>query len=269
MPLSLRLRNLAGSGPGACQSGPVPAIDYTGAAAAFRRRRTLPPAVLDAWARVVRPRLAGAAAVLDVGAGTGQFCGSLARWAGGRVVAVEPSAAMRAELVAHAGAEAEVVTARAEALPLAASTMDAAWLSTVIHQFDDRAAALAELRRVVRPGGTVLVRGFLADQGPIGLGRFFPGIERSVARFPTTDAVVRAFADHGFGLVDVIDVEEAWTADLDAWVDALAEIRHADSMLAPLTDDEVAAGAAAVRAEAARRPGLRTVPVPLRLVTLR
>jgi SAM-dependent methyltransferase len=247
----------------------VPAIDYSGAAGAFRRHRTLPPAILDAWRRAVEPRLGGAARVVDVGAGTGQFCGPLARWTGGSVIAVEPSAAMRAEQVAHPDPAVAILAARAEALPLRAASVDAAWLSTVIHQFDDRGAALSELRRVVRPGGAVLVRGYLADQGPIGLLGRFPGIERAIARFPTTAQVVATFADHGFGLVDAIDVEEAWTRDLVAWADSVAEIRASDSMLVALTDDEVAAGAAAVRAEGERRPGPRTVTLPLRLVTFR
>ena len=50
------------------------------------------------------------------------------------------------------------VGAWAEALPFRAGSADLAWLSTVIHQCDDRSAALAELRRVVRPDGRVLVR---------------------------------------------------------------------------------------------------------------
>jgi SAM-dependent methyltransferase len=250
----------------------VPAIDYTGAAAAFRRHRTLPAPVLAAWAEAVVPRLAGAAHILDVGAGTGQFCGALVRWAGGpgRVTAVEPSMAMRAELAAGGvPAGVRVVAGRAEELPLLASSVDAAWLSTVIHQFHDRDAAVAELGRVVRPGGRVLVRGYLADQGPVGLLASFPGIERAIARFPTTAEVVRSFAAHDIEVVDVTDVVEHWTRDLTTWADSMADIRHSDSMLVGLTDEEVAAGVAAVRAEGAARPGPQIVPLPLRLLTFR
>jgi SAM-dependent methyltransferase len=168
-----------------------------------------------------------------------------------------------------AGADAPVrlVAARCEALPLASGSADAAWLSTVVHQFDDPDAALAELARVLRPGGRVLVRNYLADQGRIGLMGWFPGIERSIARFPSTGELVDRAGRHGLVLVDAVDVDEVWSWDLRAWADAMADVRHADSMLVPLTDDEVAAGLATVRAEGARRPGVHDVHLPLRLVT--
>ena len=46
-----------------------------------------------------------------------------------------------------------------ERLPLDDDAVAAAWLSTVVHQFADMAAAAREIRRVVEPGGTVLIRG--------------------------------------------------------------------------------------------------------------
>jgi SAM-dependent methyltransferase len=255
----------------------VPALDYTASAAAFRRRRTLPAGVLEAWRRAVLGRLPSPPVdrVLDVGSGTGQFSGPLARWTGAAVTALEPSAAMRAEAAsgaaadAAAGAAVRSVAGRAEALPVAAGTVDLAWLSTVVHQFDDLATAVAELRRVLRPGGRALVRGYVADQGPIGLLGHFPGIERAIARFPTGAGLAAAFADGGLDPVGGVDVDERWDVDLAAWADGAADIRHADSMFAPLTDDEFAAGVDAVRAEGARRPGVRTVHYPLRLLVFR
>jgi malonyl-CoA O-methyltransferase len=242
----------------------VGALDYTGRAEVFRRRRTLPAPILEAWRAAVTPRLPPARRVLDVGAGTGQFAAPLAAWTAAPVVALEPSAAMRAELVATG---APIVAARAEAVPLATGSFDVAWLSTVVHQFDDLAAAVAELARVLRAGGRVLVRGFVADQGPFGLGHHFPGIERSIARFPTVAALTAAFAAGGLALHDVVEVREDWSWDLAAWADGAAELRHADSMLAPLTDDEFAAGVASVRAEGERRPGVQVVPGALTLLT--
>jgi ubiquinone/menaquinone biosynthesis C-methylase UbiE len=246
----------------------VAAIDYTGSAAAFRRHRTLAPEVLAAWRRAVTERLPPADHVLDVGAGTGQFSGPLVEWTGAAVTALEPSAAMRTEAVA-AGLDARVrlVAGRAEALPLRSATVGAAWLSTVVHQFTDLDAALGELRRVLRPRGRVLVRGYLADQGHIGLFGHFPGIERSIARFPTTGRLVTVFRRHRLLLDDVTEVDEAWTVDLRAWAAAAAEVRHADSMFVALTDEEFAAGLASVQAAGARRPGLTTIGFPLRLVT--
>jgi SAM-dependent methyltransferase len=179
--------------------------------------------------------------VLDLGAGTGQFLGPLAQWLHANVVAVEPSSAMRSEARA-AGMAAPYVAANAEALPLVDGSIDVAWLSTVIHQFTDRATAVAELRRVVRPGGVVLVRGLFSDMEATGLLASFPGIERSVATFPRTADVVGLFRVHGFGDHTVIDVPERWEFEIDAWVARARSVRSTDSIFRPLTDDEFEAG---------------------------
>ena len=49
------------------------------------------------------------------------------------------------------------VRARAEALPLASASLDAAVSVSAIRHVADRARALAELRRVVRPGGVAFI----------------------------------------------------------------------------------------------------------------
>jgi SAM-dependent methyltransferase len=74
-------------------------IDYSdAAAAAFQASRELPPDALSEWraaiARHLAPRFG--MRVLDLGAGTGTWATALASWYGISVVAVEPSAAMRA-----------------------------------------------------------------------------------------------------------------------------------------------------------------------------
>jgi ubiquinone/menaquinone biosynthesis C-methylase UbiE len=49
------------------------------------------------------------------------------------------------------------VRARAEALPMASASVDAAVSVSAIRHVADRGLALAELRRVVRPGGVALI----------------------------------------------------------------------------------------------------------------
>jgi ubiquinone/menaquinone biosynthesis C-methylase UbiE len=84
--------------------------------------------------------LARAERFLDVGAGTGALAARIAR-AHPRlqVVAVEPSRTF-----------ASGIRARAEALPLAPASIDVALCLTSLRHVRDRAAALVELRRVVR-----------------------------------------------------------------------------------------------------------------------
>ena len=120
--------------------------------------------------------------VLDLGAGTGTWATALASWYGIGVVAVEPSAAMRARSRCEA-----MLGGHATALPLAPATMDGAWLSTVIHHLPDLPAAAGELRRVLRPGAPVLIRNaFPGRHHGIGLFRYWPeascGLHCLVAR---------------------------------------------------------------------------------------
>jgi SAM-dependent methyltransferase len=139
-----------------------------------------------------------------------------------------------------------MVGGRAEDLPLAPDSVDLAWLSTTIHQFDDRRWVAAELRRVIRPGGRVLVRGFFADVPVTGLLAEFPGIDRAAATFPTTAAITDELTAAGFTADPPVDVVEPWTFKMADWPAKVWSIRDADSALRPLTDDEIRAGIAAV-----------------------
>jgi len=221
-------------------------VDYTAGAAAYRAARTLPAEVLAVWQHAIaqldlpRPQR-----VLDLGAGPGGFLDPLAAWFDALIVAVEPSAAMR-DTARRAGIierhRYPYIAAWAEHLPMRATSIDVAWLSTVIHQFDDRDAVARELRRVVRPNGRVLVRGLCADVAVTGLLASFPGIDRAAATFPSTQDVVTCFEAAGFTLDRVQDVVEPWRFDVATWADRIASLRDVDSAFRPLTDDEFAAG---------------------------
>jgi SAM-dependent methyltransferase len=94
------------------------------------------------------------APVLDLAAGTGKLTRALI--AGGLdVVAVEPQAELREILAASVGAE-RVHEGLAEAIPLADGSVFAVTVADAFHWFD-RPAALAEIRRVLRPGGGLAV----------------------------------------------------------------------------------------------------------------
>jgi ubiquinone/menaquinone biosynthesis C-methylase UbiE len=97
--------------------------------------------------------------VLDVGCGTGR----LARWIaervvpGGSVVGVDPLPERIAIARQHAGsAPVTFETGQAEDLgAFAAESFDAVSMSAMFHWIEDRAMALREVRRVLRPGGRV------------------------------------------------------------------------------------------------------------------
>jgi len=121
---------------------------------------------------------------------------------------------------------------------------------------------------VVRPGGVVLLRGFLADVPVTGLYRLFPGHERVAATFPATAEVVASFEAAGFSLAGIHDVMEPWRLDLPTWQERIRAVRHTDSALRHYTDDEFEAGVARVIARYAAVPGPVANEFTLRLLVL-
>ena len=125
---------------------------FSDAEAYERGRHDYPQSVVQALAGALE--LSPVARILDLGAGTGKL--SRALLAGGYdVIAVEPLASMREVLVGAIGAE-RVREGTAEAIPLADASTDAITCADSFHWFDER-RALAEMRRVLRPGGGVAI----------------------------------------------------------------------------------------------------------------
>ncbi len=92
--------------------------------------------------------------VVEIGAGAGVNAEYLAP--GTRWVAVEPNGFLHADLrraADRSGLDLDLHTATAEALPLPDASADAVVATLVLCSVDDPAAALAEARRVLRPGG--------------------------------------------------------------------------------------------------------------------
>jgi SAM-dependent methyltransferase len=119
-------------------------------------RRTEPRIAEQVWAA-----LGDARTVLNVGAGTGSYEPS-----DRDVIAVEPSALMRAQRPAGA---APCVAAVAERLPFDDQSFDAAMALATVHHWQDPIAGLREMRRVAR---RVVV--FTHDSTDTGwLGRFW------------------------------------------------------------------------------------------------
>jgi ubiquinone/menaquinone biosynthesis C-methylase UbiE len=96
--------------------------------------------------------------IVDLGCGTGRWTLAMAA-AGARVTAVDFSAEMLARARAKPGAErvSFVVHDITRPLPFAAASFDGATCCLVLDHIADPRALLAELARVVRPGGFVLI----------------------------------------------------------------------------------------------------------------
>ncbi len=94
----------------------------------------------------------------DLGCGTGQLTETIAPYVQ-RVVAVDASADMldAARLRVAEARNVELRQGELETLPIASGELDAAMLSLVLHYSPAPARALAEVARVLRPNGRILV----------------------------------------------------------------------------------------------------------------
>ena len=133
-------------------------------AAEYERHRPDYPEEALGWA-ADELGLAAGARVLDVGAGTGKLTRGLVAL-GFAAVAVEPGAPMLEQL-RRAVPEAEALEAPAEAIPLPAVSVDAAFAGQAFHWFD-RERALPELHRVIKAeGGLALLWNWWDERDPL------------------------------------------------------------------------------------------------------
>ncbi len=159
--------------------------------------------------------------VLDVCAGTGDLAASLAA-AGARVTGVDFCFEMLAGAVGKGRRALHAprwATADALALPFADDSFDAATVAFGIRNVSDPVRGLAEMARVVKPGGAVVVLEFGVPRVPVlsagylwyfrkvlpRLGRWISGdrdgaydyLPESVMQFPERDAFLALMRDAG------------------------------------------------------------------------
>lgn len=146
---------------------------------------------------------------LDAGSGLG---GPTA-WLAQEYAPGWPGTAVLAEPMAHAAAASRrlfgfpAVAAWSEHLPLPDDTVDAAWALGVLDTTGDERELLAELHRVLRPGGrlgllVLVARGELSE-------------ELASNDFPSDGSLQRDLVATGFGLLDRLDASSLPDAPAD------------------------------------------------------
>lgn len=182
---------------------PPPATEYIHGAAEYDRR----------WARynrasmaLLRPWVAGRdlGRVLDVGCGTGNLLALLAQ-SGARVqtyAGIDPAREMlsvASEKLADSPIRGALAAGAAEALPFADAAFDTAVSASTLHDWPDAAAGLAEIRRVLRPGGALLLLDW--DRAPLPM-RLLDGWMRLARiryrRMYARGEIARLLAEAGF-----------------------------------------------------------------------
>jgi SAM-dependent methyltransferase len=134
-------------------------------------------------------------AVIDVGTGTGRLAAQLPA-AGIDLVAIDRERAMLTLARKRIGAS--LVAADVLALPVRDQSVDIALAVTVLEFVADASIAMAELARVVRPGGRIVV-GALNPRSPWGVTHHaeFGSPPWNAARFFTRDELRALGAPHG------------------------------------------------------------------------
>jgi ubiquinone/menaquinone biosynthesis C-methylase UbiE len=234
--------------------------------------RALSPARAELWSRAYAKHLdpTGRLTVLDLGSGTGMYSQLLAETLDAEVVGVEPSVRMR-ELAEreHAHPRVRYLPGSAEQIPLPEASCDAALLSDVAHHIADHDACARELRRVVRRGGLVLVRGIGPDSSPrVRFLDFFP-TARPIARQQAAAlaALIERLAGTGFDRVCSEAIEQELAPSLGDYRDRVK--LRAISTLELISDVEFERGMARLREEAERESAPRAVIERVDLAILR
>jgi ubiquinone/menaquinone biosynthesis C-methylase UbiE len=108
--------------------------------------------------------------LIDIGCGPGVAVRGAAKL-GAEVAGVDPSGVMRrfARWATRAQANVSIIDGRAEELPLPESNATVVWSIATVHHWRDLGAGLAEVRRVLEPGGRFLAMEKRARPGAIGL----------------------------------------------------------------------------------------------------
>lgn len=200
---------------------------FTDTALPERYERLLGPALFAPWAEVLLDSvgIAPGMHVLDVAAGTGIVSRAAARRAGptGRVVAADISPAMIAFHEGHpaedGAAPIETAVASATELPRSDGEFDAVVCQQGMPFFPDRPGAVAEMRRVLRPGGVVGIAVWTPDHDVVPFGPMHAAMQELGVPSPFPDAydtgsfvlsaeeVATLLRNAGFGDVDSREVE--------------------------------------------------------------
>jgi ubiquinone/menaquinone biosynthesis C-methylase UbiE len=139
---------------------PAPrSISFDRAATYYDATRGLSPGAMQKVVALLTEEIGGRGPCLEVGIGTGRIGLTLWEEAGVDMAGVDLSAGMLATLITKAGGVPPFPLAVADAtrLPFSDATFDVCLVCHVLHLIPEWESSLAEMARVLRPGGRILV----------------------------------------------------------------------------------------------------------------
>jgi SAM-dependent methyltransferase len=190
-----------------------PACEFVGYPAELLDR--IPAAAVESFAGVGFPFAAAVIragdTVLDIGSGSGTDALIAATLAGpsGRVIGLDMTAAMRRKLERNAramgAAGLEVLDGNAEAIPLPDASVDVVTSNGVINLVPDKPRAIAEIARVLRPGGRLQVADIVVGTLPSEACRSQPQLWAECIVGATTERdCLMGFEQAGFVEIEVL-----------------------------------------------------------------
>lgn len=227
-----------------------------GVARAYRETRGLATDTRAEWGRALRAAIPerGLTRLVDVGCGTARFAELVTEIFGGVVVGIDAAPAMLAERDPVPSDRAVFLAGTAEHLPLRSGCADLVLFSMVYHLIGDRAAAIAEARRVLRAGGWAVLRTPTREiVHEVDFLRFFPGsVAIDEARMPPRADVEAAFSRAGLTRHAHMTV---WQTFAESPAAAYAKVsQRAFSNLQMISDEAFKEGLAAYEAHCRSAP---------------
>ena len=223
--------------------------DATGIHEVYDSARRLSPEGRAFWAALLADVFKGAKVrhALDVGCGTGRFLPLLREALAGAVVGVDPSADMLSVAAEKEGGRIRLARAPAGALPIRTAAVDLVFVHLAYHHVADKAPALREWQRVLRPGGLLFICSPTVELLPGYLWmRFFPTAVRvDSERMPRRADLVTEAVGEGFRLERQETVTRPYTRTMGEYVDRIAQ--RGLSTLRLIPDEEFESGLAALR----------------------
>ena len=175
--------------------------------------------------------LAAGETVLDLGSGAGIDALLAARevGAGGRVIGVDMTPAMLEKARANArkagAANVEFREGRLERLPVESATVDAVTSNCVINLVPDKGAVFAEIARVLKPGGRMVISDIILDGAlPESVAKDVYAYVGCVSGAMLRDGYFGLLREAGFAKVDVLKDVDYLAAVGDAFPAELAKL---------------------------------------------
>jgi ubiquinone/menaquinone biosynthesis C-methylase UbiE len=197
------------------------------AASHYDAARSLPPQTKALWLETLKSCLPDdkVKVIVDLGCGTGRFTTALAESFHCSVIGIDPSLAMLD--VARSQDRANICwkQGRAELIPLEDASVDVVFMSQVFHHLVQPQEALQETRRVLRPGGYLIIRnGTQENNAEMGWLHCFPeALEIEEKRMPSQKQLADVVAGQAFDLISGRTVYQFFAASYGEYFEKISQ----------------------------------------------